>query len=156
MLKCFRPPCTSLAITHETGARWLYQGQTVSWEWQSRQERAKIAQISGGTGGAVYRVWAGSTGGLSRCTGKNCDNTNAAATMRIDCFTHGRTIFRLLLISDEPLHHSPSALRRSLRELSASRTSDEFHDSPRSRPPALPSRVRAWGVRLRPSDPLPV
>ena len=31
----FRASCTSMATSHEAGATRLYQGQTVSWEWQS-------------------------------------------------------------------------------------------------------------------------
>ena len=38
---------TCLEINHETGATWLYHGQTVRLEWQSWHERSRILPTFG-------------------------------------------------------------------------------------------------------------
>src|SRR5690349_7709475 len=61
-----RPSSTSRMTSHETGAMLLYQGQTVRWEWQSLQERAKIACTAGSIGGFAAISCEGSIGGFVR------------------------------------------------------------------------------------------
>src|SRR5260370_40872756 len=68
----FLAPVTSLQTPQEIGARWLYQGHLVRFEWQSWQERSKMAATSRGTGEDAASVFAGSTGGCGRGTGLNC------------------------------------------------------------------------------------
>ena len=60
-----RPLLTSLATNQANGATLPYQGQTVSLEWQSKQERRKRS-ITGW--GPIARD---STGGFVRSTGMN-------------------------------------------------------------------------------------
>src|SRR5207245_9332280 len=67
-------------MTHETGATWLYHGQSVSFEWQSLQERSKTFRTWGGTGSEAYIVFEGSTGGFVFLSGMNCATTRAATS----------------------------------------------------------------------------
>ena len=60
-----RARCTSRASSHDPGASLPYQGTTVSFEWQFRQARAKMADTAAGTStlaSIVCHCW---TGGLS-------------------------------------------------------------------------------------------
>src|SRR5216684_7746386 len=75
----FRAPVTSLQTPQEIGATWLYQGHRVRFEWQSWQERSKMAATCGGTGVAAANVFEGSTGGFVRGTGMNCATTRSTS-----------------------------------------------------------------------------
>jgi hypothetical protein len=68
-----RARCTSLATSQEMGARWLYQGQTVSLEWQSKQLARKTRLTVEGDDGYDATV------GLSRPTGTSCAHTRHAS-----------------------------------------------------------------------------
>src|SRR5260370_22323208 len=95
----FRAPVTSLQTPQETGAIWLYQRHRVRFEWQSWQERSKMAATSGGTGVVAANVFEGSTGGFVRGTGMNCART----TSTINVQTLWRRALRRI-ISPAPPH----------------------------------------------------
>src|SRR5713226_3472317 len=78
----FRAPVTSLQTPQEIGATWLYQGHRVRFEWQSWQERSKMAATCGGTGVVAANVFEGSTGGLVRGTGMNCATTTSTSNVQ--------------------------------------------------------------------------
>src|SRR5713226_4091275 len=78
----FRAPVTSLQTPQEIGATWLYQGHRVRFEWQSWQERSKMAATSGGTGVVAPNVFEGSTGGFVRGTGMNCARTRSISNVQ--------------------------------------------------------------------------
>src|SRR5438128_2208561 len=62
--RSLRPCFTSPASHHEIGATSLYHGHIVSFEWQSLQERASIASMSGGTFTDAFSVFCASVGGF--------------------------------------------------------------------------------------------
>src|SRR5260370_37338909 len=76
---CFRAPVTSLQTPQEIGATWLYQGHLVRFEWQSWQERSKMAATCGGKGVVAANVFEESTGGFVRGTGMNCATTRSTS-----------------------------------------------------------------------------
>src|ERR1043166_407113 len=75
-LRLCRPSFTSLVSSQETGATCEYQGQTVSFEWQSRQERSRTASASGVSCALARSVFDASTGGFVIAGLMACATTN--------------------------------------------------------------------------------
>src|SRR5215213_589639 len=68
---------------HETGATLEYHGQTVSFEWQLRHERSRIALMSAGTASRVVIALAGSLRGLVRAGRTICMARKMTTAARI-------------------------------------------------------------------------
>src|SRR5437899_2257381 len=102
----FRAPVTSLQTPQEIGATRLYQGHRVRFEWQSWQERSKMAATCGGTGVVAANVFEGSTGGLVRGTGMNCARMRSTSNVQKIRRSDLRRI-----ISPAPLNSRMSDLR---------------------------------------------
>src|SRR5690349_13212172 len=67
-----RPPLTCDSSIHEIGAKWLYHGLRVSFEWQSRQDRSRIDWTDGGVDFWARSEAPGSVAGLVRSARTNC------------------------------------------------------------------------------------
>src|SRR5690349_5288292 len=83
-----RPRCTSSATSQEAGATWLYQGQTVEFEWQSLHERFRIPATSGVTGATACMLCPGCSGGFVRGGRTICAARIATPANARDAFIH--------------------------------------------------------------------
>src|SRR5436305_13144132 len=94
-LSCLRRSSTWLITNHDTGATLEYQGQRVLFEWQSLQDRSKMAATCGVTCNRALIVCDSSVAGLVFAERANCANTKtAAATIT----THFNTLKNLLFM----------------------------------------------------------
>src|SRR4029453_6022379 len=81
-LRCSRPSLTCWITLHDIGATYEYHGHLVSFEWQFRQERSRMALTFGGIDVFRVRLLPGREGGLVRRGPTNCATTSPAAATR--------------------------------------------------------------------------